>query len=80
MVDCMPMIAPAPAEFRAVTKSLRVSVLVAAPPQGAKITMDAAKISLEADQIALTAKKGVVVESADGNTTIKGVPKVLLNP
>jgi type VI secretion system secreted protein VgrG len=53
------------------------------PPDAKKIVLDTgagAKIALEGGKITMTAAEGIEIEAKDGDTLIKGSPKVKINP
>ena len=54
--------------------------IVFSTPSGASITLEGDKIILKAAKIEQTATGGILIESAAGDVTIKGTPKIKLNP
>ena len=54
--------------------------IVFSTPSGASITLEGDKITLKAAKIEQKATGGILIESAAGDVTVKGAPKIKLNP
>ena len=54
--------------------------IVFSTPSGASITLEGDKITLQAAKIEQKATGGILIESAAGDVTVKGTPKIKLNP